>query len=258
MRIGNLEDLDKTKKELSALNADGPSAPASASGKWKNWWYYYKWYVICGILLLGILIHVAGDALGLWTKKPDFQVAYIGKTPLPAETASALEKAFASLASDFNGDGEVIVRINQYVDSAQTSDMETAYYEYASEVTLIGDISGCDSYFFLMEDPDLFQQEFQLLATPDGSCPSSADYSTKDKVLLWADCPLLSEPDLGTYQATVLGESVSGSNQEILSPLFIGRRCFFTDKTTPHADKCSELWNTIYQNSLPAPDHQSS
>lgn len=248
MRIGSFDEPE-TQKEASPPTQ--PETPKQQKlKKWKNWWYYYKWYVICGILLLGIIIHVAGDALGWWTKKPDFQVAYIGKTPLPSETVTALEKAFTNIASDFNEDGEIIVRINQYVDSSQTSDMETAYYEYASEITLIGDISNCDSYFFLMEDPDLFQREFQLLAASDGSCPDITDYSAKDKVFIWAECPLLSSQDLGTYSTTILDETVSGSNQELLSSFSVGRRCFFTDKTTLHADKCSDLWETIYQNAL--------
>lgn len=250
MRIGSFEEPEVQNE--APFPARSETVREQKQKKWKNWWYYYKWYVICGILLLGILIHIIGDALGLWTKEPDFQVAYIGNTPLPAETISALETAFTSIASDFNNDGEVIVRINQYVDNAQNSDAETAYYKYASEVTLIGDISNCDSYFFLMETPDLFQQEFQLLAAPDGSCPNSADYSTKDKVLLWADCPLLSNQDLGTYSTVILGETVTGSNQELLSQLFIGRRCFFTDKITPNADKCSALWDSFYQNTLPS------
>lgn len=224
--------------------------------KWKNWWYYYKWYVICGILILGSMIHIIGNALGLWSKSPDFQIAYIGQTLLPDDTLSSLEKAFASIASDFNNDGEIIVRINQYVDGSKSADTDTAYYEYASEITLISDISNCDSYFFLMEEPELFQREFQLLAAPDGSCPDTLDYAVQDKVIAWSDCSILSAIDLGTYSTVILGEQVSGNNQELLSRLYIGRRCFFTDKITPDADKCSELWDTICYSSLSTPDNQ--
>lgn len=131
--------------------------------KLKNWWYYHKWYVICGIVFLGILIHVIGDSFGFWTPKPDFQVAYIGKIPLPAETVSALEKAFVSIGSDFNGDGKIIVCINQYIDSAPSSDADTVYYEYASEITLIGDISSCDSYFFSWKSLTCFNRNFSFL-----------------------------------------------------------------------------------------------
>lgn len=247
MRI-SLEDLKKPEENTAPAEPEEPVSHSKLK-KWGNWWYYYKWYVVCGILVLGIIIHVAGDALGLWTKSPDFQIAYIGKTLLPEDTVLSLEQAFASVASDFNHDGEIIVRINQYVDGMENADVDSAYYEYASEITLIGDISNCDSYFFLMEDPNLFQRDYQLLAAPDGSCPDSLDYSTEGRIISWADCSAFSEMELGSYSATVLGETVSGSNQELLSRLYIGRRCFFTDKVTDYASQCSEVWDILYKNS---------
>ena len=251
MRIGNLEDLDRLKKEESPEGSETAVVPEMSEKQKKmkarkNWWYYHKWYVLCAVILIGIAINIIGNYLGFWTKSPDFQVAYIGKTELPQDTVAALEQAFASIASDFNKDGEVIVQINQYIDGIQGADAETAYYEYASEISLIGDISGCESYFFLMDDPDRFQMEFQLLAAPDGNCPEDTDYSTEDKVIAWSDCPLLSEQELGTYSTVIMGESVSGNNQDLLSGLYLGRRCFFTDNVTDHAEQCSALWSDLY------------
>lgn len=250
MRIGNLEDLDRSKREENPDESEITSAPELSEKqkkikKYRNWWYYHKWYVLCTVIFLGIAINVIGSSLGLWTKSPDFQIAYIGKTELPQDTVAALEQAFASIASDFNNDGQVIVQINQYIDGIQSSDAETAYYEYASEISLIGDISGCESYFFLMDDPDHFQQEFQLLASPDGSCPSETDYSIEDKVIAWSDCSVLSELELGTYSTIIMGEPVSGNSQDLISGLYLGRRCFFTDDITDHAEQCSELWNDL-------------
>lgn len=157
----------------------------------KNWWHYNKWYVICGIILLGITCNLIGNALGLWEKKPDIQIAYVGKT-------------------------EILVKINPYIDGIQSTDAETAYYEYASEISLIGDISDCESYLFLLDDPDNFQQEFQLLAAPDGSCPDTMDYATTDKVIAWADCTTLSEMELGSYATIILGETLF-DNMDALS-----------------------------------------
>lgn len=255
MRIGSLDDLPPSSsrtqadpKEALPETTPEETEKEKKRKKWKNWWYYYKWYVICGIILLGITGSLVGRALGFGVKAPDFQIAYIGKTILPDETVKALELAFASIASDFNGDGEIIVQINQYIDGTSQSgtDAETAYYEYASEISLIGDISDCESYFFLMDSPDQFQKEFQLLAAADGSCPDSADYSTADKVILWNSCPALAQMELGTYSTVILGETISGNNQELLSGLYLGRRCFFTDKLTANASKCSELWDLLY------------
>lgn len=212
----------------------------------KNWWYYYKWYVICGILLVGIAGQLIGNALGFWEKTPDFQIAYVGKSKLPSDTVSALEQAFASISSDFNRDGKVVVHVNQYILGNQNLDTDMLYYEYGSEITLLGDITDCDSYFFLMDDPESFQQKFQVLASSDGTCPDEMDRSIEDKAIAWTDCPSLSKIDLGSYQTTILGEHISGNNQDLLSELYIGRRCFYTDQVTENLEQCSELWDSLF------------
>lgn len=242
MQLGDLDYLNRVKSSADPHEAEDAQTVDALElsqrqirvQKRKNWWYYNKWYVICGVVLLGIIIHVAGNGLGWWTKIPDLQIAYIGKTELPSEALSELEDVFSRLADDFNGDGEVIIRINQYLSGFQSFDPDILQYQYASEITLIGDISDCESYFFLMDDPAQFQRSFQLLAAVDGSCPDDEDYSVEDKVIMWSDCPLLAEAD-------------TGNNQELLAGLFIGRRCFPTDDRTDYADECGELWDMLYK-----------
>lgn len=217
--------------------------------KAKNWWYYYKWYVILGAILLSIIIYIAGNALGLWKKAPDFQIAYVGSAPLPEDTVNALEQAFAELGSDFNGDGSVIVHVNQYIDSGSKVSSDLTY-EYGSEITLIADITNCDSYFFIVEDPEDFQRSWQILAMPDGSCPGDTDYSVEGKVFQWSQSPVLSQLPLGTYSSNTLGIENSGNSQDLLSGLYVGRRCFYTDTQTPNIDQCSQLWASIIPNSF--------
>lgn len=214
----------------------------------KNWWYYHKWYVIIGIILFLIACNLIGNALGLFQKSPDLQIAYVGKAPLPPNAAAAIQEAFTSLAADYNHDGEILVQVNQYINGNDDKDIDTAYYQYASEITLIGDISDCDSYFFLLEDPVDFQRTYQLLAAADGNCPEQSDYGTADKIFQWSDCPVLAEMELGTYTDTSLGQTTIGSNQDILSKLYLGRRCFYTDAVTEHIGECSKLWDTLHQS----------
>ena len=199
----------------------------------KNWWYYHKWYVIIGAILLGVVINLICNALGLFAKSPDLQIAYVGKVPLTQDSIAALQQIFTSLSGDYNQDGEVIVQINQYFSDSKTTNVDIAYYQYASEITLIGDISDCESYFFLMEDPLDFQRQYQLLALPDGSCPDEMDYSIEDKVFVWSDCPLLSKMESGS---------------ELLANLYFGRRCFYTDTVTDNLQECSNLWDMLYQS----------
>lgn len=246
MRIGNLDDLDKTENSENLIQLMQAEEQLTKSEKWKNWWHYYKWYVVCGVILLGIACSILKSALGIGEKTPDFQVAYVGKAELPQEAVSALENAFASIAEDFNGDGSVVVQINQYIDGNSSTDAEMVYYEYASEVSLIGDISSCESYFFLMDDPERFQNEYQILALPDGSCPDEKDYSAEGKILAWTDCPALAQTDLGSYEVMVAGQTVSGDIQELLSGFFLGRRCFYNDDMTENAAQCAALWDTLF------------
>jgi hypothetical protein len=250
----NRENVPANKTDMK--NTTGPKRPSGNPDKikkWKNWWYYYKWYVICGIIVLGITLDILGDALGLWQKEPDFQVAYVGKSPLSEEDVHALEETFASIGDDFNGDGKVIVRINQYITDVPGADTDAAYHEYATEVSLIGDISDCESYFFLTDDAVNLQRKFQILANADGTCPDDADYSTDGKVIAWADCPLLR----GTDADPAMAEADHGKNESaqvrggndkstFFDGLFLGRRCFFNDNSTDYHEQCDALWDLIY------------
>lgn len=211
-------------------------------GRWekmKNWWYYYKWYAVCGVLLLVIAVRLIGGAFGLWEKEPDYQIAYVGGQELPEDTVEVIEKAFAAVSDDFNGDGEVIVRVNQYVSDSREGGV------FGADVPLIGDIDDCDSYFFLLDDPEYFQRVYHLLADPDGGCPAETDYSTEDKVIPLTDCTAFSDLDAGVYTDTLLGQEITGENQEILEGLSFGRRCFYNDETVSNQDQCSELWETL-------------
>ncbi len=226
--------------------------------KWKNWWYYYKWYVICGLIGISILCNLVGNALGLWTKAPDFQVAYVGKAMLPDDTVSALQQAFTSVGGDFNKDGEIKVQINQYIHGISNADAETAYYEYGGEIALISDISDCESYFFLTDDPEKLQREFQILASGDGSCPDEMDYSIENKVIAWKECPALYELELGTYTTVSLVQEVTGNNQELLSGLYLGRRCFYTEDRSKNYEECGELWNLLRDSAEPSSGPQAA
>ncbi len=181
----------------------------------KNWWYYHKWYVICGIILLFTVTNIIGNKLGWFKDTPDIQIAYIGDNPLSEDKIASIEKTFSTLAKDYNQDGKVLVKVNQFISGASVGDIESLSYQQATEIALIGDIDDCTSYFFLMDDPDKVQKEFQILAMPDGSCPSEYDLSADDKVISWD------------------------------SQLYLGRRCFYNKKRTPYAKECSRIWDTL-------------
>lgn len=212
--------------------------------KWKNWWYYHKWHVAIGVFLLLSLCGILRNAL--CQTRPDYQIAYVGASTLPDDTAAAVEARFASLGEDLNGDGSVTVQLVQYAFSGEADTGAAA----SAEVRLMADILECESYFFLLEDPEQFQLEYHTLCKLDGTLPDEADFSAKDTYLAWGDCPVLTQVDLGQYSYPLMGQTVTGSNDELLSRLFIARRGFWTEKTTPYPSGCEVLWKIITEGAV--------
>ncbi len=215
--------------------------------KWRNWWHYHKWHMAAGAAACLMVADIARSALGLGQIQPDYQIAYVGETALPDQTAAAVEEAFAALGGDANGDGQTVVQLHQYL---LTDSMdENAEYAYANQITLMGDLEDCDSYFFLLEDCETFQVDYAVLAGPDGSLsdPEETPFSPS-----WSDCPALAEQDLGTYTQTILGQEASGSNQDLLDSLQLARQGFWEDRPCDNQTACDNLWNVLTKGADPA------
>lgn len=214
--------------------------------KIRNWWHYYKWYVIAGLAALWLLGGMVTDAVAARRSKPDYTVAYVGGYMLPEDTVTALETALASLAADSNGDGRVTVQVNQYMlyepdKQGNAAENQKMSYSHAGQVQLMGDIEEGTSTIFLLAFPDRFTGNFQILSYLDGTAPEEPPVSTAHKWLAWADCPVLTALELGSYTD---GE-LTGDNQEILSKLYVARRAYWTQEETLAAQQDIALWEQL-------------
>ncbi len=209
-----------------------------------NWFYYNKWWLVVGAVLLWIVGSMIWNALGIGQVEPDYRVAYMGTRRLPEECVQALEAGLAALAEDHNGDGTVTVAVTQYV-TANSVDPENAAYAYAAEMSMLADITEGYSFFFLLEDPEYFQQSFQILAHTDGSMPDETDYEAADKVYRWADCPVLSAMELCTYTDRYPDITESGNVQDLLSELSVGIRYFYDPEDASAQEYNLPLWNAM-------------
>jgi len=228
------------------VKPDGPAPALTARQKLANWWHYSKWFVAAGAVLLYIAGDLAASALGAGQVQPDYQIAYVGSTALPEQTVRAVEDAFAALGGDANGDGRAEAVLHQYLVGDVLD--ENAGYAYANQVTLMGDLESCDSYFFLLENAETFQAGYAALADAGGGlAEGAAAYS-----IPWAECPALTDLDLGGYTQQVLGQTFSGSNQDLLAGLQLARRGFWQDRTCENLDACSALWDTLTKGAGPA------
>ena len=166
---------------------------------------------------------------------------------LPEETAAALESALADLGTDCNGDGQVVVQLNQYVMGDNSG--EGAVYAYAGSTKLMADLNACESYFFLLEDPEAFQENYQVLRRLDGSLPEETDQDYESCCLSWSGCPVLRELPLGEYTEKILDQEIHGDNQERLATLSVARRGFWTERTCSYSQECDVLWDAITRGS---------
>ena len=202
-----------------------PDEPPSYTRKEKiaNWWYYNKWFVIGGVIILAIVSNIVYHILGFGEVKVDYYVAYVGSYNLPQQTVSALESAIAELASD-SSDGKAVVRINQY------PEVSAAFVS-----KLLADFERGESCFFILEDPEAFQEKYRILRALDGDI----------YYLPWASCPVLTSLELGDYQSVILDKKVSGSSQELLSGLYLARRDFRMENVPSNIADYDVLWETL-------------
>lgn len=212
--------------------------------KWKNWWYYHKWHVVIGLIALLCVAGLIRDIVSNRNNQPDFQVAYISATSLPDDTAAALESALAELGEDLNGDGQVLVQVNQYTFSLDSMDYSSVI---AGSTLLMADMSNSDSIFFLMEDPEVFQEQYQILSYSDGVYPEEGEEITAPLWYAWSDCPTLTGLDLGSYTLDYTMEEITGDSQVLLSGLYIGRRGFPDEADAEYVKGCNTFWEKMIE-----------
>ena len=233
------------------VKPDEPPPALTGKEKLANWFHYHKWWVVLWVFLLFSAGGILWNALGIGRVRPDYVFAYVGHAALPGECIAALERELAALGQDINGDGQVVVELRQYVSNANQESAEDALmYGYASDVTLIADITNGDSYFFLMEEPASFQRAYQALAGPDGAMPEDSDYSIDGRAFQWSDCPVLAGLELGGYEEELLDQSVTGDNQELLAGLYFGRRGFYDEKQAAKQDANEALWEILTEGAV--------
>ena len=86
---------------------------APEKGRWywvRNWLHYHWVYLVIAAVVLWVGISWLANALHWGETLPDYQIAYVGKSALPEDTAHAIEAAFAQYGEDLNGDGIVSVK----------------------------------------------------------------------------------------------------------------------------------------------------
>ena len=211
-----------------------------------NWWHYHKITVPVVVLAAAMAAWLVHDMF--FRVQPDVQIGYVGTTALPAETVQALEQALTPYASDSNGDGQVIVQLDQYaVDFANENADPAGQLAGTTQLTAaLAESNG--TYLFLLEDPAGFESQIQALQFTDGTLPGEADTGRwQQMVYRWQDCPVLAGLDLGTVSS---GES-SVSGQELLAGVYLGCRGSWAEEVPDAYTRNAALWSALTAGASP-------
>lgn len=165
-----------------------------------NWWYYHWGIVAVAAVLVISVVYVAHGLLT--TVDPDYTIAVVTAESLPDEAVQSLQTALEQYADDANGDGTVIVQVNNYTWSANAS-LTDMNGQMAGATQMNTDLANGESKIWIIEDPEGFEQAYGALSEKLG-----ADW--QDALIPWQNQPTLSGLDLGSYATTADGsETVS-------------------------------------------------
>lgn len=185
------------------IKADNPKA------KWKNFWYYHKFHVLIGVvvvLVAGFLIHDVTSVV-----HADYEVGLITQSSYPEDDIQALETELAKYGKDLNSDGKVVVQVNATTVAADSSNAGDPNVQMAGVVRLDADLSSGTSMIFLTDDASFLDQQKkqQMFSYLDGSVPvENASDFTRMRVAL-KDCKKLSGLRTGSPDGSALLDKLS-------------------------------------------------
>ena len=205
--------------------------PQTRKQKIQNWLHYHKWWFIGGALVLLILGMIVRDMVT--APEYDYTIGIVTSQMLPDQILDELSDAFATLADDRDGNGEVAVQVQQYnlqfteetgesgdsSSAAGSSDpaasgyedtsgvqaagnLTNAYERIAAMTRLTGDLSSATSFIYLTDDPAGLQNNALLFCYTDGTTPAEGATDVENMTVAWADTPAA---DLGRTLPVTMG-----------------------------------------------------
>lgn len=211
----------------------------------ENWWTYHKATVIVGMILLWILVDLLRSTWKARVDAPDFQVAYVGSTPLGDDLIGMLETAFEAIAPDRNGDGKSLVRIQSYLLEASQDLPDAALAQLAADIRLTADIESRESMFFMSEDLERLQASYGILETADGTCPGANGTAGADQVRRLSVFSILERIALMEEAGFAVRDVLEPSAPELFYSLSIGRRCFHGMASDEDLAAADEFWDNL-------------
>ena len=121
-----------------------PEPPKGFKGKWANFWYHYKWVTLISLFAVVVLTVILVQMLT--QEKEDYRLALVTEKVVPTTVLEELEAELAAYGKDLNGDGKVLVSVeNLYIGGQDQMAM-------ANQQKFILYLSAGDPMFFAFDD----------------------------------------------------------------------------------------------------------
>ena len=128
---------------------EAPQKPQTPKGKWENFWYYYKWWVLGG---LGVALILTVCIVQMVTKvEPDYEIVLVTGDAVDYEAQDKLYDAFLEHAVDVNGDGEVRVGLENLPIGADEDDFSEMTYTYTTKLQAL--MGAGYNKFYIFDQP---------------------------------------------------------------------------------------------------------
>ncbi|OCN01692.1 hypothetical protein A7X67_00945 [Clostridium sp. W14A] len=156
-------------------DGNGPEQPAPApetpKKKAENFWYYHKWHILVLLLAVVVASFLIRDMM---RPKADYEIGMITAYTCPQDAIDLLQKQIEKYGEDLNGDGRVIVQINNYTVEPNGGGTQA---QIAGQVKLEADLSTGESMLFFTDEDSFAQQQekIQMFAKTDGSTPEKGE-----------------------------------------------------------------------------------
>lgn len=135
--------------------------------KTENFWYYYKWHTIIGILALVLIAYAVKTSVG--SKENDLFMVYVSDKGVNAASSDMLEKDFkdSDILKDVNGDGERVFYLDNMVVSMDGANNDMALMQKLQVYMMAGEQSLMLVHKYIPEDYDGAFEDISSFASED-------------------------------------------------------------------------------------------
>lgn len=171
-----------------------PEPPKGLKGKWANFWYHYKWVTLISLFAVVVLTVILVQMLT--QEKEDYRLALVTEKVVPTTVLEELEAELAAYGKDLNGDGKVLVSVeNLYIGGQDQMAM-------ANQQKFILYLSAGDPMFFAFDDY-AFQNRVKSIESNEeedvvffDELPfASEDINTEENYWDWVNAPFIQDEE---------------------------------------------------------------